>query len=134
MKYLDSFQKVIITALTWLMAFVVLVASIELIHILILSIFITKEGLQIEELLNFFGYILLVLIGVELLETFKNYELEKTFNVQIVFLVAMIAMARSVIIMEIGGASGEMDMVGMAAIIASLSLGYYLIKKSRPME
>ncbi|HWQ20740.1 MAG TPA: phosphate-starvation-inducible PsiE family protein [Methanotrichaceae archaeon] len=131
LKYIDTFQKIIIAALMWLMALVVFIATMELVYILVKDIFFPLGGLEIEELLGFFGYILLVLIGVELLETFKSYELEKTVNVQIVFLVAMIAMARSIIIMELDLTSRETNMIGTAAIIAALSAGYYLIEKAR---
>ena len=131
MKYIDMFQKIIIAALMWLMAFVVFMATLKLVYILVVDIFVPLDGLEINDLVGFFGYILLVLIGVELLETFKSYELEKTVNVQIVFLVAMIAMARSIIIMELDLSSSETNMVGTAAIIASLSLGYYLIERAR---
>ncbi len=96
-----------------------------------MGLFTPPLGVQLEELLGFFGYILLVFIGVELLETFKSYEQEKTINVLVVFLVAMIAMSRGVIILEMGGNTDSGKLIGMAAIIISLSAGYYLIKKSQ---
>lgn len=134
MKYINMFQRVIIAALMWLMAFVVFMATLKLVYILVVDIFVPFDGLEISDLVSFFGYILLVLIGVELLETFKSYELEKTVNVQIVFLVAMIAMARSIIIMELNLTSEGTNMLGTAAIIAALSLGYYLIERTRRLD
>jgi len=131
MTYLDQFQKIIITVLTWLMAFVVLLTTINLIYILALDLISPPPIiLQINELLGFFGGILLVLIGVELLETFKDFQLDKTVNVLTVLLVALIAMTRKVILMEMNGQSTVMDLLGLSAIIISLSLGYYLIKRS----
>ena len=44
---------------------------------------------------------LLVLIGVELLETVKMYLAKKTVHVEVVFTVAMIAIARKVIILDV---------------------------------
>ncbi len=117
------------------MAFVVLLTTINLIYILALDLISPPPIiLQIDELLSFFGGILLVLIGVELLETFKGFQLDKTVNVLTVLLVALIAMTRKVILMEMNGKSTVMDLFGLSAVIISLSLGYYLIKKSTSRE
>jgi uncharacterized membrane protein (DUF373 family) len=51
-----------------------------------------------------------------------------------VFLVALIAVARKVILMEMNGQSADMELLGLSAVIISLSLGYYLIKKSTSRE
>ena len=47
---------------------------------------------------------------------------------QIVMAVAIIAIARKVIILDVKDLSG-LALVGIAAIILALSIGYYLIKK-----
>ena len=56
---------------------------------------IPKQGL-----LEILGYFLLVLIGVELLETLKLYGKKDVIHVRVVLEVALIAMARKVIIEE----------------------------------
>ena len=81
-----------------------------------------------------FQNIILVLIGVELLETFKTFQQDKTVNVLSVLLVALIVMARKVIIMEINDGTDDMGLLGLSAIIISLSLGYYLINRSGSLE
>jgi uncharacterized membrane protein (DUF373 family) len=131
MNYLDIFHKVIITALTWLMGLVVLLATIELIYLLALDILTPPLFLlDIGELLDIFGYFLLILIGIELLETFRIYLQEHAINVQVVFVVAMIAIARKVIILDVGEIQ-SLTLIGIGFIIASLSAGYYLVKKSQ---
>ncbi len=131
MSYLDTFHKTIITVLTALMAVILLLATLELVYIMALDIlsppFILLDA---NELLNIFGYFLLILIGIELLETFRIYLKEHAINVQVVFLVAMIALARKVIILD----SKEMQsltLVGIGFIILALAAGYYLVKKSQ---
>ena len=57
--------------------------------------------LEINELLEIFGFFLLVLIGVEILETIKAYLLEKVVHVEIVLEVALFAIARKVIILDL---------------------------------
>ena len=131
MNYLDIFHKVIITVLTWLMGLVVLLATLELIYSLALDILTPPLFLlDIGELLDIFGYFLLILIGIELLETFRIYLQEHAINVQVVFVVAMIAIARKVIILDVGEIQ-SLTLIGIGFIIASLSAGYYLVKKSQ---
>lgn len=133
--YLDRFQRMIVAVLSWTMAVVVFFATIELIYKLASYLISPPLGLlEIKELLGFFGSILLVLIGVELLETFKAFRLEKSVNVLTVLLVAMIAMARKIIIVELGEPSSNVNLVGLAAIIFALSAGYYLVMKARSEE
>ena len=85
--------------------------------------------LEIDELLEIFGLFMLVLIGLELLDTIaKTYMGESTDHAQIVMAVAIIAISRKVIILDVKDLSG-LALVGIAAIILALSIGYYLIKK-----
>lgn len=130
-NYLDTFQKIIITVLTALMGLVVLLATLELVYIIALDIlsppFILLDA---NELLSIFGYFLLILIGIELLETFRIYLQEHAINVQVVFLVAMIAIARKVIILEVDEIQ-SLTLIGIGFIIIALASGYYLVKKSQ---
>jgi uncharacterized membrane protein (DUF373 family) len=57
-----------------------------------------KWLIPVQGLLEIFGYFLLVLIGVELLETLKAYVKKDVIHVRVVLEVALIAMARKVII------------------------------------
>ncbi|MCX6681113.1 MAG: phosphate-starvation-inducible PsiE family protein [Methanothrix sp.] len=132
--YLERFQSIILALLTWTMTIVTLLATLDVIYTLAKYLIFPPLSLQTTELLSFFGSILLVLIGVELLETFKTFQRDKTVNVLSVLLVALIVMARKVIIMEINDGTDDMGQLGLSAIIISLSLGYYLIKRSGSIE
>jgi uncharacterized membrane protein (DUF373 family) len=131
MSYLDTFHKIIIAVLIALMALVVMLATLELVYIITLDIlsppFILLDA---NELLNIFGYFLLILIGIELLETFSIYLHERAINVQVVLLVAMIALARKVIILD-AKEMQSLTLVGIGFIILALAAGYYLVKKSQ---
>jgi len=85
--------------------------------------------LEVGELLNIFGLFLLILIGVELLETVKMYFREHVVHVEVVFMVALIAIARKVIILDLEKYS-YLALIGIALIILALSVGYYLVRKS----
>jgi uncharacterized membrane protein (DUF373 family) len=114
-----------------MMALVVCLSTVEL------GWFIIKDVisppiflLEIDELLDIFGMFLLVLIGVELLETVKMYLTQKTLHVEVVFMVAMIAIARKAIILDINELP-SLTLIGIGAIIISLSAGYYLLTRRR---
>ncbi len=89
--------------------------------------------LDIDELLEVFGMFLLVLIGVELLETVKMYLTKKTVHVEVVFTVAMIAIARKVIILDINEVS-SLTLIGIGTIIIALSTGYYFLTRKPNKE
>jgi uncharacterized membrane protein (DUF373 family) len=132
MPVIKRFQKIIVLVLVALMAVVLLLSTIELAWIIIKDIITPPVFLlEIDELLEIFGLFMLVLIGIELLDTIaKTYMDESTDHAQIVMAVAIIAIARKVIILDVKDLSG-LALVGIAAIILALSIGYYLIKKKK---
>ena len=127
---IKRFEKGVILVLVLLMAVVLLLSTVELAWIIIQDVMSPPVFLlDINELLDIFGLFMLVLIGIELLETIaKTYMSESTDHAQIVMAVAIIAIARKVIILDVKELSG-VALVGIAAIILALSIGYYLIKK-----
>ena len=129
---IKKFEKMIIFTIVIMMAFVLLLSTLELGRVLIKDIISPPMFLlDINELLEIFGLVMLVLIGIELLETIvKTYQSPSTDHAQIVIAVAITAIARKVIIMDVKDLSGSI-LLGIAAIIMSLSVGYYLIKKSQ---
>jgi uncharacterized membrane protein (DUF373 family) len=133
--YLKKFEKALVYALMVMMALVLLLATVELGWIIAKDVFTPPVFLlETEELLDIFGLFMLVIIGIELLETImKTYLKENVNHVEVVFLVAMIAIGRKVIILDIKDVSG-ITLVGIGAIVITLSVGYYLIKKKKSTE
>ncbi len=129
-EIIKKFEKMIILALVAMMALVLFLSTLEVAWIIIKDI-ITPPVLllDIDELLEIFGLFMLVLIGIELLETMiKTHQSQSTDRVKIVMAVAIIAIARKVIILDMNELSG-VAVLGIAAIILALSIGYYLIKR-----
>jgi uncharacterized membrane protein (DUF373 family) len=85
--------------------------------------------LNIEEMLKVFGFFLMVLIGVELLETIKAYLREDRVHAEVVFLVALVAVSRKVIILDYKD-TDPMLLFGMGVLIVSLGAGYYLVRRA----
>lgn len=132
LSYLKKFEKVIAYTLIGLMALVLLLTTVELAWIIVQDIISPPLFLlEVEELLDIFGLFLLILIGVELIDTIrKTYLTENVIHVEVVVAVAIIAIARKVITLDFKELSG-VTVLGVAAIIISLSAGYYLLRRSR---
>lgn len=129
-KLTQSVEKVIIITLIIMMSVVLIFATIELGYFFLLylgnadSFLISLDGLT-----NLFGVFLLVLIGIELLDTIKIYLKQNVVHVEVVVLVAIIALARKIVIIEVEQLTGDY-LIGMGVLIAALALAYYLIKKA----
>ena len=113
-----------------MLAVVVLLATVDLGWIILKDMLTPPVMLlDVSELLELFGAFLLVLVGMELLNMVKAYITEKSVHVEVTLVVAIIAVARKVVILE----PKEMDgptLLGIAAIIFALTLGYYLMKRA----
>lgn len=76
-----------------------------------------------------FGAFLLILIGVELMRTVVIYLEEHELHVEVVFTVAMIAIARHAIDVDVAHAD-PMLLIGMGAVILALTAAYYLYRRT----
>lgn len=131
-EYLRKFKQVVISSLTVMMAFVLLLSTIELGWIIVKDVITPPLFLlEINELLEVFGLFMLVLIGVELLETImKTYLSGGTNHAEIVISVAIIAIARKVIILDVKEVP-SLTLIGIGVIILALSIGYFLVRYKR---
>jgi uncharacterized membrane protein (DUF373 family) len=114
-----------------MMAIITALATIELAWNVFLSVLNPPYFLvQVDELLDIFGLVMIVIIGIELLETLKKtYHTQGELHFEVVLSVAVIAIARKVIILDIK-AVDSLTLFGIASIIFSLTVGYYFMKKS----
>ena len=127
---LKTFEKVIVVVLLGLMMLAVLTSTVELAIILFQEL--QKPPLfllNIEEMLEVFGFFLMVLIGLELLESIKAYLEEDRVHAEVVFLVAIVAISRKVIILNYEKISSEM-LYGMSSVIVALGIGYFLVRRA----
>lgn len=80
--------------------------------------------IPVPGLLEIFGYFLLVLIGVELLETLRGYLKKDVIHVRVVLEVALIALARKVIVLEPHEVPSS-TILGIAALILAVGIAFY---------
>jgi uncharacterized membrane protein (DUF373 family) len=127
---IQKFEWFIVLALLCMMMLALLASTVEL------GIILTEQLLappmlllDVNEMLTVFAFFLMVLIGLELVETIKMYLDENVFHVEVVVLVAIIAVARKIIIIDYDSVSYEI-LLSIAALMIALSAGYFLLKRA----
>src|SRR6056297_2759013 len=129
MNLLKLFERAVIFALIAMMVIVVLISTIELVFIIVIDILKPPAyWLGIEQLFEIFGFFLLLLIGVELLETIKAYLSEQVVHSEVVLEVALIAIARKVITLDLK-AYDSLTLIGIAAMILAIAGAFFLMKR-----
>jgi uncharacterized membrane protein (DUF373 family) len=78
---------------------------------------------------NAFGGALLVLLGLELLETVRTYFTEHRIRLEVIMIVAMFAVSRHIIAIDFEHADG-LWLLGVSALVIALGAAYYLVKRS----
>ncbi|MEZ3136664.1 phosphate-starvation-inducible PsiE family protein [Stutzerimonas kunmingensis] len=138
-KRIDKAVSMINTTKKWmsfivliLMTIIVAIAIVELAIILYMDLFDPTDDvlfLEIDELFRIFGFFFIILIGFELVETVEMYFKNNVIHAEVVLLVAVIAVSRKVILLDLEKYE-PLAIVGLGFIIISLGGCYWLIKLS----
>jgi uncharacterized membrane protein (DUF373 family) len=124
-------QKLVVLVLVVLLIIVVALSTVHLGFLIAQEIWKPPRFLiPVQGLLEIFGYFLLVLIGVELLETLKAYVRKNVIHVRVVLEVALIAMARKVIVEEPNSVP-SLTLFGIAALILALGIAFYFERQAQ---
>ena len=137
LKFHEKFETFIVCILLSLLMVVVAVATGLLAYIMLSGLMerirqINELDIMQARLHVIFAGFLVLLLGLELMATVKMYLTEHIIHVEVVFLVAMIAVGRHVIEIDYIKAN-PVTLFGTAAIIVALAIGYFLLRKSHPM-
>ena len=129
-KLLEKFEQIIVLTLMAFMMISVLLATVEV------GVILWQEMLKppimllnVKEMMEVFGFILMVIIGLELLETIKAYLKNHEVHVEVVLLVALVAVARKVIILDYKEIEPEM-MFAVAMLVISMSAGFFIVRRA----
>ncbi len=126
---LTRFERIIVGSLVVMMMVAILIATGELAVLLIKDIVQPPLNLlTIGELLEVFGFFMVILIGIELLDTVKAYVTEQHVRVESVLLVAIIALARKVIVLDLKDYPPT-TLLALAALLLALSAGYFFLRR-----
>src|SRR5262245_9910831 len=77
------------------------------------------------------GGVLIVLLGLELMETLKIYFSEHHVRVEVILVVAIIAVGRHIIKLDFEHVSPPL-LFGSSALVIALAAGYFLVRRSHP--
>jgi uncharacterized membrane protein (DUF373 family) len=130
-RLVARFERVIVLVLMCLLMVVVAVSTVELGWLLIgdLTSF-HQMVLDVGEMLNLFGFFLLVLIGLELLATLKTHIRKGVVQLEVVLEVALIAVAQKIIILDASKAGG-LTILGLSSLIVTLAAAFWLARAAR---
>jgi uncharacterized membrane protein (DUF373 family) len=89
--------------------------------------------IEVESLLDLFSLFLLVLIGVELLDTIRAYLTEHVIHEEVILGAALIAVARKVIVLDIKQYNG-LQLIGIALVIVAITSAYWVTKHTHAQK
>jgi uncharacterized membrane protein (DUF373 family) len=128
---MERFDRLIAWVLAILLMLVILLATAHLAVKLFQDVFYQSPRflIGIDQVLDVLGFFLIILLGLELLESVRAYLRDDLIHVEVVLIVAIIALARKVIILE-AKETAPLTIVGLAALVLALSASYRLISQS----
>ncbi len=127
-RYLKTLQRVIVYFTLFIISLLLILALVDvfikLYDGLVSYPFRDFIELQYPQLIDLF---LVIIIGIELLETIKVFLKDEIVHVELVVLVAIIAISRKVIVWGISKNSSQ-EMFSLAAMLVALAVTYWVIK------
>lgn len=136
---LEAMETMISKALSVAMVAVLLVAMVDLfiaLGTMALSnaTFTDPNTFFSKKLFEIFGYFLDILIALEILENVTAYLKRHVVQVELVIVTSLTAIARKIIIFDFEKLGG-IELLGLAAGIFSLSVSYWIVKRTiKPSE
>ena len=134
-SWVEKFEKIIVAALALL-----LVIIVTIILGVVAYLFVVKVGAVVSSIDNIavlqqaalraFSGILLVLLGLELLDTVKVYFREHSVRVEVILLVGLIAMGRHVLEIDLHHID-PLTLLGFSSLILVLAISYFLVKRAQ---
>jgi uncharacterized membrane protein (DUF373 family) len=127
MKWIERFEWTINWAVLLMMAVVVLMLAAGFaVDIGRNATTFLRGSMTAEEVFAIFGDLLLILIGLELMHTVKAYLLDHAVHPEVILTVAIVAMARKVIVTNLNEYPGT-AIIGMALLIIALAGSQWLL-------
>ncbi|MFH0959814.1 MAG: phosphate-starvation-inducible PsiE family protein [Pseudomonadota bacterium] len=126
-----KFERFVSYALMIMMGIVILLSLLDVGWLIIMDV-ISPPVLILDthELLDLFGMFLLVLIGLELLETIYSFHEKRIIRAEIIILVALMALARKIIILDETKLS-SLTFLDIGVLILGLAGAYFLLKLAK---
>jgi uncharacterized membrane protein (DUF373 family) len=137
-RALEKFEALIIALLQFMLVVVVGVATAHLFTLLVTKLPTSWSEISTAADLHTvmqraFGGVLIVVLGLELIETLKVYFKEHKVRVEVIMIVSLIAVGRHIIQVDYEHVDG-IELLGLGALILSLAGGYFIISKAHNPE
>ncbi len=135
------FTAIVIGAMQLLLMVVIAVAVLELFWLFLTGAADWLRNVDSVPDLQFavqrrFAGVLLILLGLEILESLKIFFTEHKVRLELILIVAVIAVARHIIQLDFEHTDGFV-LVGIGALVISLTAGYFLARwgtLSKPLQ
>ncbi len=126
-----GFERIVVAVLLVLMMFVVGVGVYDFFTSVLASVDLIgpTDTTTFEDLKAAFSAFLMVLIGLELLQTIKMYLSEDTIHVEVIVAVALISVGRHIIELDLPHLPPMMG-GSIGVLVLSLALAFVLIRKA----
>ena len=133
-RLLRWFEIVIVTSLQVLLVLLIAMATLTLFALFLEGVRTNIDEIATTEdlhgvLQRGLGGVLIVLLGLELMETLKTYFSEHHIRVEVILVVAIIAVGRHIIKLDFEHASASF-LFGLSALSLALTGGYFLVRSS----
>lgn len=129
-EIVKKIEHFILGGIVIILSGILLLAFVDIIYIVSTELMEDPRFIiNADGLMNLFSLLLLLLIGLELIETVKIYLKDDVVHVEFIILVAIIAIARKVIIWDFEKYSTD-QLIGLAIMILGLGLTYFFLKKA----
>jgi len=130
LKIVKYIEKFLVWSILLVISILLVLAFVDIVYEITQKI-IAPPRLIIDAngLMDLFSLFLVLLIGLELLETVKAYLKEDLLHVEFIILVAIIAISRKVIVWDFQRYSTS-ELFSLAVMIVALGVTYFLIRKS----
>jgi uncharacterized membrane protein (DUF373 family) len=133
-RLIGKFEAIIIALLQLLLVIAVTVGTVQLFILFIKRLpFIWSEIDTSADLHSAmqraFGGVLVVVLGLELIETLKVYFHEHQVRVEVIMIVGLIAVGRHIIQVDYEHVEAS-QLIGLGSLIVALAFGYFLVGRS----
>ncbi|MEH2027366.1 phosphate-starvation-inducible PsiE family protein [Nostoc sp.] len=133
MHIIENIEVLVSKTLSIFMVIVILVAIADLGIFIFKELFTVPYGNFNTTLYKVFGLFLNILIALEILENITAYLRRHVFQVELVIVTSLIAVARKIIILDLEKIGG-LDIIGLGVAILALSISYLIIRFSNSRD
>ena len=125
-----AFEAVLLVGILLALSVTLLLAFVDIAYVIYGKIMAPPVFVvDANGLMELFSLVLILLIGLELVETIKTYLKENAIHVELVLLVAIIAIARKVVVWDFNQHTYT-QLYSLAAMVVALGVSYFLVKRS----